>query len=351
MLTYRTGAAGAPSAARFMSEHLLQQTLPPEMAPMAEYYEQGVTPPTIAEAAASRYGRLALDGRFRADDSLDALVKTEATRLAESALRADATAVAFDSLVLQALAAFVGADLVERERALASMIRITGGGIGAELQAEVENAVTARDYSSATATPRRDMNPALAARLGINPHRGLKLEEVSFLLNGQRTDGADIPEKKKQSATLPMSEIFGLPRGKRPTAAQLGHVLAGRRADGTQVVKSEADRSVKRFLWAMGVKSDDQLTPAARANILDGRLADGSEISDRQYQKILDISKTRIGYIDLTFSAPKSLSVAWAFAPTRAERAILHQAHRDAIDSVMQTIEVEIGRARMGIGG
>jgi hypothetical protein len=46
MLTYRTGAAGAPSAARFMSEHLLQQTLPPEMAAMAEYYEQGVTPPT-----------------------------------------------------------------------------------------------------------------------------------------------------------------------------------------------------------------------------------------------------------------------------------------------------------------
>ena len=37
MLTYRTGAAGAPSATRNMSEHLLQQTLPPEMAAMAEY--------------------------------------------------------------------------------------------------------------------------------------------------------------------------------------------------------------------------------------------------------------------------------------------------------------------------
>lgn len=45
MLTYRTGAAGAPAASRFMSEHLLQQTLSPEMAAMAEYYEQGVTPP------------------------------------------------------------------------------------------------------------------------------------------------------------------------------------------------------------------------------------------------------------------------------------------------------------------
>ena len=55
MLTYRTGAAGAPSATRNMSEHLLQQTLPPEMAAMAEYYEGGLSPPTVAEAAASRY--------------------------------------------------------------------------------------------------------------------------------------------------------------------------------------------------------------------------------------------------------------------------------------------------------
>ena len=56
----------------------------------------------------------------------------------------------------------------------------------------------------------------------------------------------------------------------------------------------------------------------------------------------------RIGYIDLTFSAPKSLSIAWAFAPTKAERAMLHQAHRDAIDSVMAAIEQEIGRASVG---
>jgi TrwC relaxase len=66
---------------------------------------------------------------------------------------------------------------------------------------------------------------------------------------------------------------------------------------------------------------------------------------------VLETSKARIGYIDLTFSAPKSLSVAWAFAPTNAERAMLHQAHSDAIDSVMRTIEKEIGRARKGKGG
>ncbi len=62
VLTYRTGAAGTGQSARFMAEHLLQQTLPPEMAVMAEYYEQGVTPPTQAEAALSRYARFARHG-------------------------------------------------------------------------------------------------------------------------------------------------------------------------------------------------------------------------------------------------------------------------------------------------
>jgi hypothetical protein len=64
MLTYRTGAAGASSAARAMSEHLLQQTLSPEMAAMAEYYRQGLHPPTPAEAAAARYVAETAGGRL-----------------------------------------------------------------------------------------------------------------------------------------------------------------------------------------------------------------------------------------------------------------------------------------------
>ncbi len=65
MLTYRTGTAG-----REMAEHLLQQTLPPEMAVMAEYYEQGVTPPTLADAAASRYLHLTKNGLLPTGEAL-----------------------------------------------------------------------------------------------------------------------------------------------------------------------------------------------------------------------------------------------------------------------------------------
>jgi hypothetical protein len=90
---------------------------------------------------------------------------------------------------------------------------------------------------------------------------------------------------------------------------------------------------VSRPFWAPG---QQELTAEQREDILSGRTATGGELSVKQYHERMDTSRTRIGYVDLTFSAPKSVSVAWAFAPTNAERAIIHQAHHDAIGSVMQ---------------
>jgi hypothetical protein len=79
MLTYRAGSAGSGHGVRNMVEHLLQQTLTPEM---ADYYEQGVAPPTAATAAASRYVRHIVDGQLQPGTVLDALVNVEAVRLA-----------------------------------------------------------------------------------------------------------------------------------------------------------------------------------------------------------------------------------------------------------------------------
>ncbi|WP_234730051.1 MobF family relaxase [Acidocella facilis] len=364
MLTYRTGAAGAPAAARFMSEHLLQQTLSPEMAAMAEYYEQGVTTPTLADAAASRYGRFTAGGAPLSAETLDGLVRVEVERLAESgagfAGRPDHER---GELILRALAAFAAAGLVGREEAMACLARLSGAdpasdgggeGTGEEaddqerrLDAAMAEAAVAPDRSSATAAPRRDMNPMLARRLGIEPHRGLKPDEVACLLNGQRADGGVIAGRVQRASSLPLAQIFGLDAAQMPTSEQLARMLAGRKVNGEALPAGGAERAVRRLLAGLGVK-DKTLTTEQRAHILKGRDADGREVSARQYQTILEAAKMRIGYIDLTFSAPKSLSIAWAFAPTKAERAMLHQAHRDAIDSVMAVIEHEIGRASIG---
>ncbi len=344
MLTYRTGAAGVPSAARNMGEHLLQQTLPPEMAAMAEYYEEGAPPPTSADAAAGRYGHRA-SGKKLSGEMLDEVVGEEIERLRDSGGDSEADVVAY-----RAMGALLGANLVERREALAGLSRMGRSADGPRLDRFAGEATRLPDYSSALATPRRDMNPALAATLGIDPSRTLAPGEIAYLLNGQRADGQEIDGKEKQAAIDALRTVFGLARDRLPFRHELEHVLAGRKASGEALPGDSGARAVRRFQAAFGA-DHFELRPGEREHLLAGRGADGRVLTVRQYQKRLDRSKSRIGYVDLTFSAPKSVSVAWAFAPTDAERAIIRQAHRDAIESTMEEFERLLGRARKGHGG
>ena len=352
MLTYRTGAAGAPSAARAMSEHLLQQTLSPEMAAMAQYYQQGLSPPTLAEAAAARYAGDAAGGRLPNGELLDELVARETDRLAGS--DGGGKTMPRPELELRAQGAFLAAGLIESGEAIASLRRMGHAGTDADLKAGLERAAdqarTVPDYSSATATPRRDMNPALAERLGIDTSKALTSGEIANLLNGQRADGEEIEGKQKRAATEGVGALFGMDETQIPTRTELEHVLAGRRVDGTDLPPDIAQRAIRRFQAVLGAKNAE-LTPDQRDAILSGCTATGGALTAAQYHERMDTSRARIAYVDLTFSAPKSVSVAWAFAPTEAERGMIHQAHTDAIASVMQDVEAQLGRARKGDGG
>jgi hypothetical protein len=194
---------------------------------------------------------------------------------------------------------------------------------GERLDRATEQARAGKDYSSATATPRRDMNPALAERLGIDPVQALTAGEVANLLNGQRADGGDIKGKQRRSATEGVETVFGMDESRMPTRAELENVLADKRVDGTALPPEAVQRAIRRFQAALGARQEG-LTPEQREDILSGRTATGGELTVKQYHQRMDTSRARIGYIDLTFSAPKSVSVAWAFAPTDAERAMIH---------------------------
>lgn len=97
------------------------------------------------------------------------------------------------------------------------------------------------------------------------------------------------------------------------------------------------------------------LTQEAVAHLLGGRRADGAELPGHQRavrryesQDADGPNRARISYVDLCFSAPKSASLAWAFAETHAERNSILQAHRDARDDALRYVEREIGKARFG---
>ncbi len=130
----------------------MQQTLSPEMAAMAEYYHQGLGPPTPAEAAAARYAAEVADGRLPIGEALDLLVTREVDRLAESGADPAGHAITRDELAVRALGAFVGAGLVERNEATASLGRLgidvpggDGRAIVNRLDGAIAEAKTAKD--------------------------------------------------------------------------------------------------------------------------------------------------------------------------------------------------------------
>jgi len=90
-----------------------------------------------------------------------------------------------------------------------------------------------------------------------------------------------------------------------------------------------------------GIPSVEQVS-----QILAGRRANGGELATNEAATTRSVS-----YIDLCFSAPKSVSLAWAFAPTEAERATLLQAHRDAVDAALRYAARDIGQVRRGKAG
>jgi phage/plasmid primase-like uncharacterized protein len=97
---------------------------------------------------------------------------------------------------------------------------------------------------------------------------------------------------------------------------------------------------------ALGLDPHGTPTVEQVSQILGGRRADGGELETNG-----NAGARNISYIDLCFSAPKSASLAWAFAPTEAERATILQAHRDAVDASLRYVAREIGVARRGDGG
>ncbi|MGH7119630.1 MAG: relaxase domain-containing protein, partial [Acetobacteraceae bacterium] len=224
---------------------------------------------------------------------------------------------------------------------------IAAGAIEGQDHARATDAVT----PGMAPEPRRDMDAALAALLGLDLSRSPTRDEIACLLAGLRADGGKIAGKQYQKATLSLSEIFGLDSMRLPTRDELEHVLGGRHADGSILAEDVGTPALVRFAKALGAENGNALTEAEKANILAGLTAGGESLDVIAWRQGVSHARTPIGYIDFTFSADKSVSLAWAFAPTEAERNLIAQAHREAVHAAMLHLAGSIGQARKGQGG
>jgi hypothetical protein len=207
---------------------------------------------------------------------------------------------------------------------------------------------------------RPDLSLTLAAHLGIaDPDRPLTQAGIANLLNATRLDGSAIMGRKKHSATRSVAELFGLDPKQPPSPEAIGNALAGKHAGGG-VPQTAAGKTLpstivegarKRFKVALGLPAHREATAAEIAHLENGRLANGRLIDMADYRRQIHATRPPVGFVDMTFSADKSLSVAWALAPTEAERAALLDIHRHAVVDTMAYAETHLGVARRGQGG
>lgn len=107
-------------------------------------------------------------------------------------------------------------------------------------------------------------------------------------------------------------------------------------------VREDLDPGLAQLLGLSPRRPPDE---EAIAHILAGHRADGTPVPGQHTQ-----GRT-VSFVDLCFSADKSVSLAALMAPTAAERALLHAVHREAVAATMATIKTVLGRARRGRGG
>lgn len=324
MLRIRTGVAGSAAGAKAAAEYFLGETLKPENDALARYYAGESIP--MSSDGIEALGQAIADGETSFSDAADELIAAH------------------------------GRLFGYPEDMDALEDRITRILSDAATRADMREAVA--DEGGTVARVREDLDPRMARLLGIDTARQITKGELAHLLAGSRADGQAIEGKQIQRPTRSVAEVFGLSPDALPSADAIDRVLAGRRADGDAPRSAQGngeplsdkviDGARKRFLAAYGLPSKAELTPDRIDHIKAGRTATDRFLDTGDVLRRLNATKQPISYTDCIWSADKSVSVAWALAPTEAERAIIVQAHRGAVAAAMAYAETHLGYTRKG---
>ena len=120
---------------------------------------------------------------------------------------------------------------------------------------------------------------------------------------------------------------------------------ASKQAGPGRLSEKRVESAVRAFKAAVGLPAGRDATVEEIQRVADGHI----NIVD--YRKKIAETAPAVGYVDLTFSSDKTVSSAWALAPTDAERAIILECVNGGIDDAMAYAETVLGLARRGAGG
>ena len=324
MFRHRTGTAGSAAGAVAAARYFLGETLKPENEALAKYYAGETVPENLT--GMDHLGRAIADGEVSFSAAADELVSAHGR-----------------------LFGFPD-DIHGLQNRIGAILE------SAAIPAEMREAVTAE--GGTVARVREDLDPRLAQRLGIDTTRPITQAELAHLLAGARADGEAVEAKQIQRPMKSVAEVFGLDPAALPTSAVIDHVLGGRRADGEAPRSAEGngeplyerviDGARKRFLAAYGLPANTELTPEHVDHIKAGKSATGRFLDTGDVLRHLTATKPPLSYTDCIWSAEKSVSVAFALAPTEAERSVILQAHREAVTTSMVYVETHLEFARRG---
>jgi phage/plasmid primase-like uncharacterized protein len=161
-----------------------------------------------------------------------------------------------------------------------------------------------------------------------------------------RTIAAGAPSIAKAFAEHVMVET-DVPELHRRLAEYFGKEMQAKHGEIVAIPRRDMDIKGASLL---GLDVNRPTTLEEVTHLMTGLRCDGVEVEGKQQQQST-AKKVRLSGIDFTLSAPKSYSVALAFAPTESERAMLEGAYREAVDATMAYIETQIAWARRGDAG
>jgi len=122
----------------------------------------------------------------------------------------------------------------------------------AELAAYYQRGLTPESWDIATAEPRRDMDPALAKRLGLDPNRTPRWTRSPPC---SAPPGGWKPHSRKQlqRATRSLADELNLDPLQALQPEQIEHILGGRRADGEALPEGRGLILRRRFLGSLAL--------------------------------------------------------------------------------------------------